>query len=309
MIFTELKTGKEIPFLPMPTVFALGNFDGIHIGHRKVLEKAIEESRKEGAECVAWCLSSPSAVEKQEVLCTRSEKTELLLKIGCEYAVFEDFNLIKDMTPERFVFEYLSSGGCVSAVCGFNFKFGKGAVGDSETLNGLCRENGMKSYTVEAALFNGKAVSSTVIRNLISNGNVAEAEKLLSYPYSFSGCVTAGRHLGKSFGFPTVNLSFEEGKCIPKRGVYFSLTEIGGKVFKSVSNVGCRPTVGGHSVRLETHIIGADGELYGEKVKVSLKEFRREEKKFSTKQNLICAIAEDKRAAEKYFGEHPDFMK
>lgn len=301
MIFTELKTGRNIGVLKSPAVFALGNFDGVHTGHGKVLNKAIEKARKNGAASVAWCLSSPSTVSKKELLCTREEKIKLLEDVGCEYAVFEDFDLIKDMSPDEFVSEYLVANGCSFAVCGFNFKFGKGAVGDSETLSTLCIANGIGSCTVDAALLNGEVISSTAIRKLIAEGNVEKAEELLSHPYFFSEKVSHGRNLGASFGFPTLNLSLEGGKCVPKHGVYFSLTEIGGKIYKSVSNIGNRPTVGGHDVRLETHIIGAGGDFYGETVTVYLKKFRRSEKKFPSKDGLIRAIAEDKTAAEEYF--------
>ncbi len=301
MIFTELKTGRNTEILKSPTVFALGNFDGVHVGHGEVLNKAIEKAREIGAASVAWCLSSPYTVSKNELLCTREEKIKLLGNVGCDYAVFEDFDLIKDMSPDKFVTEYLVANGCSFAVCGFNFKFGKGAVGDSETLRTLCAANGIGSCTVDAALLNGEVVSSTAIRKLIAEGDVEKAEELLSHPYSFSEKVSHGRKLGASFGFPTVNLSLKGGKCVPKHGVYFSLTEVGGKIYKSVSNVGNRPTVGGHDVRLETHIIGTDGDLYGETVTVYLKKFRRSEKKFSSKEELIFAIAEDKAAAEEYF--------
>ena len=302
MTFTELKTGREFPCISSGAVFALGNFDGVHLGHRKVLEKAISIADDWKCASVAWCLSSPLTALHSELLCDKTEKMKLLRELGCDFAVFEDFENVKNMSPSEFVSDYLAQSGCTCAVCGFNFRFGKGALADSKCLERLCLENGISSVTECAVSFGGAPVSSTRIRNLLKEGKIKEASVLLSRPYSFCGIVKQGRHIGKSFGFPTVNLSFENGKLVPKHGVYFTRTRIGEKVYPSVSNVGSRPTVGGHIARLETHIIDFDEDLYGKEITVELEEFRREEVRFSSDAELISAIREDRDEAVKYFG-------
>lgn len=302
MTFTELKTGRELYKIDSGAVFALGNFDGVHLGHRRVLERAISIADASKCASVAWCLSSPFAARNSELLSDEKEKMKLLLEIGCDYAVFEDFDNVKNMSPSEFVCDYLVKGGCTCAVCGFNFRFGKGALADSKCLETLCLENGISSVTEQAVELGGAPVSSTRIRNLLKEGKIKEATELLSRPYSFCGIVKQGRHIGKSFGFPTVNLSFENGKLVPKHGVYFTRTRVGEKVYPSVSNVGSRPTVGGHVTRLETHIIDFDEELYGQEITVELEEFRRAEVRFSTDEELISAIRKDRDEAVKYFG-------
>lgn len=302
MTFTELNTGREADFIKGGAVFALGNFDGIHLGHRKVIARAVTEAKKRGVSSVVWCLSSPETAKRGELLTGKSEKISILKELGCDYAVFEEFENVRDMSPGEFVGEYLVSQGALCVVCGFNFRFGKGALADSETLGALCRENGIGSICEDAVTFGEENVSSSRIRSLLLEGNVSLAGELLAAPYSFSGVVKDGRHLGKSFGFPTVNLSFENGKLVPRHGVYFTLTTIAGKVYPSVSNVGSRPTVGGRALRLETHIIGFDGDIYGEHITVELKKFRRDESKFDTREELIAMIESDKKSAEEYFG-------
>lgn len=302
MIFTELKTGKSLNFVNSPAVFALGSFDGVHLGHRKVLLKAVEEAKRHNWVSVAWCLFLPSIAEKGELLCDKKEKAELLREVGCDYAVFENFDAVRTMSPSEFVTDYLIKNGCRASVCGFNFRFGKEAAGDSAYLSSLCKENGILSYSVSAEQFDGSVVSSTRIRNLLKEGNASEAAKLLSYSYSFTGEVMHGRHLGKGFGFPTVNLNVKSEKLIPLKGVYFTRTVIDGKSFPSLSNIGICPSVGGDSLRIETHILGIDFDLYEKELTVKLECFRRAEKKFADYGELVDAIKEDKKAAEKYFG-------
>ena len=302
MTFTELKTGRELNIIDSGAVFALGNFDGVHLGHRKVLERAISIADASKCESVAWCLSSPIAARNSELLSDEKEKMKLLRELGCDFAVFEDFEKVKNMSPSEFVSDYLAQSGCTCAVCGFNFRFGKGALADSKCLETLCLENGISSVTEQAVELGGAPVSSTRIRKCLKEGKIKEATELLSRPYSFCGIVKQGRHIGKSFGFPTVNLSFENGKLVPKHGVYFTRTQVGEKVYPSVSNVGSRPTVGGHITRLETHIIDFDEDLYGQEITVELEEFRRAEVRFSTDEELISAIRKDRDEAVKYFG-------
>lgn len=299
MTIIELKTGKQIDTLSKGVAVALGNFDGVHAGHRKVLTETVNSAAEKRIRAAAWCLLTNA--KGGEHLTTPAEKAEIFKKLGLDYVIFENFEKIKDMSPEEFVGGYLESLGCKVALCGFNFRFGKGAAADSEKLSELCQMKGISSRLVPAVTAGDAPVSSTRIREMIKDGRVDEAEKLLRSPYFLTSTVTHGRRLGKTFGFPTINQKFTDGKIVPRHGVYFTKTEIDGVLYDSVSNVGSRPTVDGHECRLETHILGVDRDLYGDAPTVYFKKFRRPETKFSSEEELCRTVAEDVAAAKEFF--------
>lgn len=301
MTIIELKTGKKVEAANEGVAVALGNFDGVHAGHRKVLGETVKAAAEKRIGSAAWCLLTKA--KGGEYLTTPAEKAEIIKKLGLDYVIFEDFERIKDMSPEEFVQGYLAPLGCQMALCGFNFRFGKGAAADSETLSHLCRMSGISSRLVPAVIAGDAPVSSTRIRELIKDGRVDEAEELMTEPYFLTSTVTRGRRLGKSFGFPTINQKFTEGKIVPRHGVYFTKTEIDGVLRDSVSNVGSRPTVDGHECRLETHILGVECDLYGEAPTVYFKKFRRPETKFSSEDELCRTVAEDIAAAKEFFSK------
>lgn len=304
---TDLKTGKEAAPKD-PAVFALGNFDGVHLGHAKVLRKTADSARSSGIRSAAWFFKD-NPRPGTTTLTSPEEKTALFASYGIELCGAEDFSAVKDLPPEEFVGDYLPSLGCRGVVCGFNFRFGKGAAGDTALLEKLCRERGMSFERVPPVKVGGAVVSSTAIREAIEKGDLDAAASMLGRFYSLSAPVTHGRTLGTKFGFPTINQRFEEGRTVPRHGVYFTLTRIGCRIFHSVSNVGSRPTVGGRACRLETHIIGFEGDLYGTEPTVSFVKFRRPEESFDSEGDLIEAIKADKDAAVEFFAGFEKRMK
>ena len=300
---TDLRTGRERD-ASLPFVAALGDFDGVHLGHRKVIEETIAASCALGTESAAWFFSD--GAKRVPVLTDEKEKMRLFAELGLGESISESFDDVKDMTPEEFVADYLIPLGCRGVVCGFNFRFGSGASGDVELLGKLCGREGLYFKAVDAVELDGETVSSTAIRALLSEGDAERASAMLARPYSVRAEVAHGRTLGKKLGFPTINQNFAPGAAVPRHGVYFTYTMADGVYMPSVSNVGSRPTVGGHVCRLETHILDCADDLYGKEVEVFFIKFRRSEETFSGEDELARAIASDVEAARRYFGGYTD---
>ncbi len=304
--YTDLKTGRETDGSPF--IAALGNFDGVHTGHAAVIDETLAAAKDAGVKSAAWFFKA-SPISGTEILTSLEDKNSLFASFGVDLSITEDFEAVKDLSPEQFVERYLVEEGCRGIVCGFNFRFGKGAAGDVSLLEELCGRLGIYFKCVAPVTVDGVTVSSTEIRRRISDGDVEGAGKMLGRYYSLCAPVTHGRTLGTKFGFPTVNQYFEGGRAVPRHGVYFTLTRIGCRIFYSVSNVGSRPTVGGRACRLETHIIGFDGDLYGAEPTVSFVKFRRPETAFDSESALIDAIKADKEAAEEFFASYENRLK
>lgn len=304
MIITELKSGRQVNSVPCVSL-ALGNFDGVHRGHREVIGAAVEHAKKTDIKSAVWCFgNNPKA--QGEILSDTEEKTEIFRTLGADYVIFEDFEAVRNMSCEKFTEEYLAGFNVRALFCGFNFRFGRGASGDVSTLRGLCGISGIFCRSLDAVSCDGVPVSSSAIRSLIKEGDVEKAEALLTRPYCLTAEITHGRHLGAALGFPTINQNFENGKLVPRCGVYATLTHVDGEVYPSVSNVGARPTVNGKHLRLETHILDFDKDLYGKKIKVEFKKFLRNETKFSSEEQLKAAVLEDICDTKEYFSEKED---
>lgn len=301
MVIIDLKTAKRAESISSFAV-ALGSFDGVHLGHRRVIEEAVSKARKKGVSSAVWCVTSDAKRSPRGGFLTSSEeKLKIFSTLGVDFAMMEDFSAVKDMSCEAFVGKYLADLGCVGVSCGFNFRFGKGASGDEKILRSLCLEKGI-DCTVSAPVTKGNTpVSSTVIRSLVETGETEKAAELLGRNFFLTGEVAHGRTLGKKLGFPTLNQYFAEGKIIPRYGVYFTLVEIDGIKHPAVTNVGSRPTVGGRSVRAESHVLDFDRELYGKTVTVEFMRFRRDEVKLSSEAELMSTINGDVKAAREFF--------
>lgn len=293
----SLKTFQPVK-MPGECVLCLGNFDGVHIAHRALLSRGVQlrASRYPGAACGVFCfygLSTDTLLsEPVPHLCTDEDRLKRFRDEGMEYAILADFPELMNYTPERFLDDVLRDAcHCVAAVCGFNYRFGKNGDGTPETL----AHSGLPVEVVPPVLFEDSPVSSTRIRNLISDGNVREAGLLLSVPYGFSSPVIHGKALGRKLGFPTLNQSFPPRLLIPKHGVYVSEALIDGKIYRGVSNVGLRPTVEtGAPVNCETYLIDYDGaDLYRKTVPLSLLAYLREERKFPSPEELRKQIEKD----------------
>ena len=281
---------------------ALGFFDGLHLGHTQVIVQTLLQELTP----IVFTFSRRSVLPKfkqREDIIAYDYKSELLDSMGVKHIFAPDFSDVKDMTAEQFVQEILIDRLNAAFVsCGYDFRFAKGGTADADTLRELCGRHGIKVSVVPAVEIEGETVSSTRIRELIKNGETEKANRFLGYELTYYLEVIHGKKNGRKMGFPTINQTIPEGMTVPKQGVYKSRTQVGGTDYPSVTNIGVKPTINLEEgeVRdplMETHIIGFNGELYGERVRVSLLSFMREERKFDGLRELSRQLEKDKKSA------------
>ncbi len=310
MTVINLKTGKECS-LPenTPLSCALGNFDGVHKGHRALLLTAARKEYGTAASAV-WTFRTHPGIcrgsSTAKILTSVEQKCALFKECGIEYAILEDFPSVASLSPEEFVSELLLKKLNVRhAVCGFNFSFGKNAVGRPELLQHIYNENGASVTVLPPYTDGGDIVSSTLVRQKIEAGEVERAAELLGHNFSIFLPVTEGRRLGRTIGIPTINQIFPENYAVPRFGVYACRCFVDGKVYIGVSNVGIKPTIIEEEkhIACETHILDYSGYLYGKKIRVDFCKFIRPEKKFGSIELLAEEIRKNIAQIRAYFEE------
>ncbi len=284
-------------------VFALGFFDGVHLGHRAVIEKAAAEAKARGALSAVFTFTDNKAIGKKAQageIYSAQRRCELFEEMGIDLVVMPDFSNFSSLSPEQFVDILMSRFNAQGFVCGNDFRFGKNAVGTPQLLREISKERGVDVFVMDEVFSEGESVSSTKIREALKIGDIKTANRLLGRAYSISAKVIGGKHLGSKKLYPTINQPFSEGSALLKFGVYSSRVHFNGKIMPSVTNIGVCPTVGGQcEPNFETYIIDADIDLYGKRVTVELYEFLREEKKFPDIKALKAQIEADIEAARK----------
>ena len=279
------------------TRVALGFFDGVHAGHRAVIGACREAG---GGETVVLTFrESPAAALGGSVppaLTDNARKAELLGALGADAVIFADFETMRTLSPKDFVQTVLRGKlGAVSVACGYNYRFGAGGAGSTKTLTELCAGAGIAVTVAEPVTVDGKAVSSTRIRELLTAGELARANRMLGSPYAIGGEILSGNHIGTSLGFPTVNIAVGEGLCVPRRGVYAARVTVGGRTYRAATNIGVRPTVeSGGALLCESFLIDfAGGDLYGERALCELTAFIRPERRFDSFEALQAQVMRD----------------
>ena len=288
------------------SVTTLGFFDGMHLAHRALIKEAKSVAKEQNLPVVVFTFSGNGNLIKSSSarLFTDEERLALIEKCDVDYTVIADFSVMKDMSAEDFVTEFLVGAlNTQVGVCGFNFRFGKNAQSTSKTLSELMQKEGRRAVILDEYLYNGKTLSSTYIRELISENNLSEAGKLLGIPYFISGKVEHGMGLGRKLGIPTVNTDIPQGKLVPTFGVYLTALNLDGKIYKALTNVGSCPTFSEREAHIETYILDFNGDLYGKDIKIYFIAFLREEKKFSNEKELLMQINIDKNKAFELIGE------
>ena len=287
------------------SVVALGFFDGVHTAHRALIKAAKAEADRLSLPLVIFTFSANDKSLKPDAarLYSDGEKMEILRSLGADATVNTSFSAVSDMEASDFVTDLLVGAlGCRVAVLGFNFRFGKGALGTAEDMKAYMQRSGGSATVLEEYTYSGKALSSSRIREIIGKGDVREAAMLLGVPYFISGKVSHGLGLGRSLGIPTVNLPLKEGSpLIP--GVYSTVVSIGEKRFLGLTNVGICPTFGEREVHTETFILDFEGDVYGEDVRVYFIDRLRDEKQFKSADELIMQINVDKIKALELLGD------
>ncbi len=286
---------------------AIGNFDGIHLGHQAILGGVVQRARETGGVSTALTFEPPplKILRPEQAplrLSTNEQRLTWFAADGLESAVVLPFTLELAKIPAReFVEEILVRDLCVRALLvGENFRFGHKQAGDVKLLAELAAARGFAVTIVPPVTFRGEIVSSTVIRREIAAGNVSHSARLLGRPYVLTGPVVQGTGTGGKFTFPTLNLAPEQ-ELLPATGVYVTQTKMAEGAFDSVTNVGYRPTFGGTSLSIETHLLGFTGEIHPARMKIRFWRRLRAEKKFSGPEELRAQIAADIARAEQFF--------
>ncbi|WP_243094400.1 riboflavin biosynthesis protein RibF [Thermus thalpophilus] len=293
MLFSEV---ADVP--KGPKVVAVGSFDGVHLGHQYLLRQALAEAKVLKAPLLVYTFDPPTKVftRGEGFLMDLTEKVEALREVGVELILAVPFNEAFAKRPAEAFLEDLKALEAVRIHVGEDFRFGQGRAGGVEELSWVA-----PTRVVPLLTLGGEAVKSSRIRALLQEGKVEEARHLLGRPYGAYGVVVEGEKLGRRLGFPTANLAVHPKKVLPP-GVYAVEVEGGFGRYKGVANVGTRPTLGGEERRLEVHLLGFAGELYGEEARVRFLKRLREERRFPSLEALKAQIAQDVALARTYFG-------
>lgn len=283
-----------------PTAVAMGLFDGLHPGHQAVIRRALDCAPALLPTVFSFFFDTPATKPDFARILSPTQKEALLSEMGVQGLCCPPFSQIQQLSPEDFFRDILVKQLRAEAVfCGYDFRFGRDAQGDSGLLRQLCGERGIRFEQLPATEEGGLPISSTRIREAIRAGEMEKAARLLGRPYAIDLTVVHGRHMGHDvFGFPTVNQVYEEGDLLPRFGVYESRVHWGGRVYKGVTNVGVKPTVGGDRPSAETFILHFSGDLYGQRPLVSFCRFLRGEMKFPSFEALKAQIRQDAERVE-----------
>ncbi|WP_058485199.1 bifunctional riboflavin kinase/FAD synthetase [Defluviitalea phaphyphila] len=290
------------------SVVTLGNFDGIHLGHRKLIETVKKESKKRGYQSVVFSFyPHPQLVIKknnfQGMIFSRNEKKKKLENMGIdiyiEYPFTKEF---ANISPEEFVKDILIKQLKTKViVIGSNNRFGRKQEGNVQFLKEREKKWGISVIEISHVLKDNKIISSSRIRKELLNGNIQKVNELLGSPYVISGNVIEGKKLGRILGYPTVNISSQEERIYPPNGVYITRTKWNNKNFYSVTNIGYNPTVNGKNKNIETYIIDFNKDIYGEMIEVEFYKWVRKEQKFESIDKLVEQLKKDVNIAKLYF--------
>ena len=285
-------------------VMALGFFDGIHIGHAALMQRAKAAAAALGAEpaVLTFDIHPDTFVrgENVELINSAADRRYILSRwFGIENVYFVHFNeQTMRMHWQDFIENIIDTYNAVHFVVGHDFCFGYKGQGTAKVLAEYCREHGLGCDIIEPVKRDGVVVSSTIIRSLLSEGEMAKANEYLGHPHVLTDSVRTGYRIGRStLDAPTINMVFSEGVLIPRRGVYATRVVLPEGEFDAVTNIGVRPTFGGDRVTVETNILDYSADLYGKMVSVLFVDFIRPERKFDSAAELMAQIKRDTRTA------------
>ena len=304
-IFRFLEEIKDIE----PTVVAMGNFDGVHKGHREIIRRTVDEAKTAVLRSDVFTFSNhpknfmrKDGEEPVKKILYEGEKTKIIEGLGIDYMFNIPFDeTVMDMEPEQYIDDLLLGVFKMQeAYCGFNYRFGAKARGNTEMLMRESLEKGFGIHVLEPYRVDGVLVSSSLLRELIKEGRVDLCKKYMDRYYAIKGEVVVGNRLGKTIGFPTSNLIIDESMVTPPNGVYITYCLYDGKRYPSITNVGEKPTIGKFKKNVETHIFNFEKELYGKVIEVEFLKQTREEKKFGSVEELAKQITADCISAKAY---------
>lgn len=303
-----MKVFFEIPEITEETTIAIGTFDGLHLGHQEVLSTAERISKESNHPLLVFTFMDHPAIitgsKKVPLLLTTSdEKITLLKKYNIDYCVIPNFSKeFSLLTPEEFISEILINKLKAKNICiGFNFFFGHKAAGSGHTLIELSEKYNYKAEIVGPVKLGDKTVSSSLIREYLSNGEIGKANEMLNYSYYLKGKVVRGKGIGRSIlGIPTANIAVSERKLLPVNGVYSCDVKLDSGNYTGVANLGNRPTFDNGDKSIEVHILDFDDDIYDQNIEVNFKFFLRSEKKFDGIEQLKQQILNDIESSRNY---------
>lgn len=282
------------------TAVALGQFDALHAGHKDIICDVVEYAKGNGLKSVVYMFeNAPSDVVSggnTSKVNTLQKRFEIIKELGADIVIARHFDeeLMKLSCTEFVEYYVCNMLNAKYITVGYNYRFGNKGEGSAETLADECNLRGIKVHIVPEVKINGASVSSTIIRERVSLGDVEGAAMLMGRRFSLRGKVTKGNKIGRELGFPTANMEIPKGMLLPKFAVYETRTHINGKVYPSVTNVGGKPTVDNASFCIETHICAEVGDIYGEVIEIEFCSLLREIERFDTLELLAEQLRKDK---------------
>lgn len=306
----EIKNIKQYN-LNTPTVVTIGTFDGVHIGHQKIISRLVNTAKQDGLKSVILTFfPHPRMVLQKEanikLINTIDERYAILESLGLDYLLIKKFTQeFSRLGAEDFVKEILVDKlHAKKVIIGYDHRFGRNRNANIEDLKRFGNQYGFEVEEISAQDIDEVAVSSTKIRNALNEGDIVKANAYLGYNFMLNGTVVKGKGLGKQLGFPTANIHIEEGyKLIPKQGAYMVNSIIDGVLVYGMMNIGVNPTVSGEGLNVEVHFINFNKDIYNKKIKIELLERLRDEQKFESIEMLKTQLAEDKRVLLAYISK------
>ena len=290
------------------TIYALGFFDGVHLGHQALLSACRALARQEA--CAAGVITfdaHPDTLvlgKTPGLINSPADRALLLQDFGMETVIALPFDKAMMEMPWQVFFRLIvETYHAAGIVCGSDFRFGHRGEGNAELLRAACEKEGIPCTVVPEQTVDGIRVSSTHIRTLLEQGQMETAVRFLGHPHILTGTVISGRKLGRTIGIPTANLNLPEGLLIPRLGVYACLAVIDGEKHPAVTNIGTRPTVEGHHITVEPWILDFDGDLYGKTLTLEFYKFLRPEQKFPDLAALQAEIRKNGEETRNFFGK------
>lgn len=299
----DFKTAKK-------TIFTLGTFDGVHIGHTKIIERLLNSSNEDEQSLILTFFPHPRMVLQKEsdikLLNTISERSELLKKAGLQNLIIHPFDqAFSRLTAEEFVKNILVDiFNIKKIIIGHDHRFGRNRTANIDDLILYGKEYDFEVEQISAQEIDEVSISSTKIRNALNEGKIALANDYLGYNYFFSGTVIHGKKLGRTIGFPTANLKIDESyKLIPAIGVYAVKCSVGSQKRNGMLNIGTNPTVDGQNISIEVHLLDFDDDLYDQEITVELIKRIRNEQKFASINELKTQLADDRTFTSQFFAD------
>ena len=291
-IFSELNENQNLSL-------ALGYFDGVHKGHQAVIKSAVDFAAKSGCKsavitfkdhpcCYFWDV-------KPKYILTREDRRNKIEKLGIDFLYELDFNALAKLDAQEYLEKIIIKNFSPSAIStGFNHHFGINRVGNTDFLKAMSDKYGYKTYISEPVRESGEVISSTVIRGFLSGGDLKMANSMLGYDFSIGGTVVEGQHLGRKLGYKTANIIYPAELIDLPFGVYHTRVTVDGKSYRSVTNIGTRPTVSSSKACIvENHLLNFSNDIYGKPLRVEFLEMIRKERKFAGIEELKIQIEKD----------------